>query len=165
MKYSFDARFELARRPSATFQRSASNRSMPVRWSAIILPSSFSCSSPSRPYRSLRRPQPLILLDRQHDDKRATRARRPRPPRHGQGGWAVASRASRLSRSGPACSPVRAKPVTVKMIQSATGALRHLREMEVHVLTGIAPPTLATDTKEAIERPHRGVSWGCPGLC
>ena len=44
------------------------------------------------------------------------------------------------------------------MIQSATGALRHLREMEVHVLTGIAPPTLATDTKEAIERPHRGVS-------
>ena len=37
MKYSFDARFELARRVSATFQRSASNFSMPVRWSAINL--------------------------------------------------------------------------------------------------------------------------------
>ena len=37
MKYSFDARFELARRLSATLQRSASNFSMPVRWSAINL--------------------------------------------------------------------------------------------------------------------------------
>ena len=37
MKYSFDARFELARRLSATFQRSASNFSMPIRWSAINL--------------------------------------------------------------------------------------------------------------------------------
>ena len=36
MKYSFDARFELARRLSATFQRSASNCSMPIRWSAVI---------------------------------------------------------------------------------------------------------------------------------
>ena len=36
MKYSFDARFELARRLSATFQRSASNRSIPIRWSAVI---------------------------------------------------------------------------------------------------------------------------------
>ena len=35
-KYSFDARCEFARRLSATFQRSASNCSMPIRWSAII---------------------------------------------------------------------------------------------------------------------------------
>ena len=41
MKYSFDARFEFARRLSATFQRSASNCSMPVRWSAIIRYRSF----------------------------------------------------------------------------------------------------------------------------
>lgn len=37
MKYSFEARFELARRLSATFQRSASNFSIPARWSAINL--------------------------------------------------------------------------------------------------------------------------------
>ena len=45
MKYSFEARFELARRLSATFQRSASNRSIPIRWSAAI---------PSQPSRTLR---------------------------------------------------------------------------------------------------------------
>ena len=36
MKYSLEARFEFARRLSATFQRSASNRSIPIRWSAAI---------------------------------------------------------------------------------------------------------------------------------
>jgi hypothetical protein len=36
MKYSFEARFEFARRLSAIFQRLEPNFSMPVRWSAII---------------------------------------------------------------------------------------------------------------------------------
>ena len=40
MKYSFDARLEFARRLSAIFQRSASNFSMPWRWSAVMPPGS-----------------------------------------------------------------------------------------------------------------------------
>ena len=46
----------------------------------------------------------------------------------------------------------------VRLIRSATGTLRHLRRTNVHVLTYFVLPTLATDAKEAIERPHRGVS-------
>ena len=41
MKYSFDARFEFARKLSATFQRPASNGPMSVKWSAIIRYRSF----------------------------------------------------------------------------------------------------------------------------
>ena len=54
--------------------------------------------------------------------------------------------------------PVRAKPVMVKLIQSAIRSLHRLRQMGVHVHTCIVFPALATDTREAIKRPHRGVS-------
>ena len=37
MKYSFEAKLELARRLSAIFQRSASNFSIPWRGSAVLL--------------------------------------------------------------------------------------------------------------------------------
>ena len=46
MKYSFDARFELARRLSATIRRSASNCSMPIMWPAVIR-CSFTLHAPS----------------------------------------------------------------------------------------------------------------------
>ena len=53
MKYSFDARFEFARRLSATFQRPASNRSIPIRWSAVI-------------HRSCALPMPLMSICEDH---------------------------------------------------------------------------------------------------